>query len=121
MLAERFVKPASGAVALVFNEQGETIAVTRDGKVLPSCQICTPELERIYGPKCIRARKASETLPPASTSTRDKAAAPLICNKLMDTNVQAVSPISVLRHTGSQCMTFFFNNGGQLQISQYCW
>ena len=123
MLAERFVKPSAGAVALVFNEQGEAIAVTRDGKVLPPCQICTPELERIYGPKCTRARKASEALSTAGASTPGTAAAapPLICNKLMDTTVQAVSPISMVRHTGSQCMTFFFNNGGKLQVSEYCW
>lgn len=126
-LAERFIRPASGAVALVFNENGDVIAVTRDGHVLPSCQVCTPELERIYGPKCTRARKLSDFHAPAASrkpvTTDDKAAAapPLICDKLMNTNVQGVTPVSAVRHTGSQCMSFFLNSDGQAKVYQYCW
>lgn len=126
MLAEKFVRPtAEGTVALVFNDKGEVVAVTRGGRVLPSCEICTPELERVYGPKCIKARQMSDVLSGADKTPDDKEHAagkpPLICNKLMNTNVQSVNPISVVNHTGSRCMTFFFNNGGKIEIAQYCW
>ena len=36
--------------------------------------------------------------------------------------VRALSDSEMKTTRGAgQCMTFFFNNGGQLQVSQYCW
>jgi hypothetical protein len=118
-IAERALGSNKGAVALVFNEEGEVIsATTRDGRALQACQICTPEMERKYGAKCEKARRASDALKEPSSPREDR---PLICDKLMNTNVQAVNPISVIKHTGSQCVTYMVYNGGTAKILQYCW
>ncbi len=114
-LAEKFIRPNNGTAAIVFNEKGDAIVVNKEGQVVQPCQVCTPELERRYGPQCSKAPKTTEM----STAT-DKQT-PAICNKLVGTTVQGVKPISVLRHTGSECMTFFFNNDGIFTAYEYCW
>jgi hypothetical protein len=111
---EKIIRQNDGVAAIVFNEKGQPVVVNREGQLVPTCQICTPELERKFGPQCAKAGKASEATGKQGEST-------LICNKLNNTNVLGVEPISVLRHTGSECMTFFFNNGGQPLIYQFCW
>jgi hypothetical protein len=119
-LAEKFIRPIpKGIVALVFDEKGEVIAVTREGRTLPTCQVCTPELARKYGPRCAKARKLSDLK--SAADDRKAAAAPLICDKLVNTTIEDVSPISAIKHTGSQCISFFFNSNGQAKVYQYCW
>jgi hypothetical protein len=126
-VADKLIRPNNGAVALIINEQGRIVVVDREGKTLPSCQVCTPELERRYGPKCVKAKKVSELAlldgreREEAIKEADAQNAPLICDKLMSTNVQDVEPISVVRHTGSQCMSFFVNSNGQAKVWQYCW
>lgn len=120
-MAERFVRPSNGMAAIVFNEKGQPIVVTREGKVVPPCQICSPELEKRYGPKCAKARQIETSSSEGKTSTQADPSAPLICTKLMNTNVTDVKPISAIRHTGSDCMTVFFNADGQSLSFEFCW
>ncbi len=122
-VAEKLIRPNKGAIALVFDENGQPTVVNKEGQIVPACQICTPELEHKYGPQCAKARKVSEN-PAANANSKMPAATgdgPLICNKLIGTNVQAVKPVTVLKHTGSDCMTFFFELGGVTQAFEYCW
>lgn len=92
-LAETFLTPGNGIVALVFDEQGQAVVVTRDGRVLQPCRL------------------------PGQKTPSD---AP-ICETLVDTTVQACLPITVLRHTGSQCMAFIINVDGQQFVYELCW
>lgn len=116
-LAERAIRANNGVAAIVFNEKGDPIVVTKEGLRIPSCQVCSPELERKWGPQCAKARKVSEAPAGAVSSSEE----PLICNKLMGTNVQGIKPISVLRHTGSNCITIAFDNGGISEVFDICW
>ena len=113
-MAEKIIRPNNGAVAIVLDEKGQATVVDKEGQVVQPCQICTPELERRYGPQCAKAKQLNEKTEAASTT-------PQICTKLMGTNVQGVKPISVLRHTGSECMTIFLDSDGSLLAFEYCW
>jgi hypothetical protein len=119
-----------GIASLVFDEEGKVTVMGRDGKPLPACQICTPELQKQWGPRCEKATSApsSQSMNPtkqhASTAFNalpTPAAAPLICNKLQGTDVLGVTPVTVLEHTGSKCMTFLVNSAGKLFTYQVCW
>lgn len=115
-MAEKIIRPSGGVAAIVFDEKGDpTALVTKEGLTVPACRACTPELEQRYGPQCAKAPRASD--PDAAA----KATTPLICNKLTNTTVRAVKPVSVLRHTGSECMSFFFDLNGEGLVYQYCW
>lgn len=123
-LAERFIRPHNATAAIVFDDKGRAIVVNKEGRVVPACQVCTPELERQYGPQCSKAAQATDaTMPPKGQPRQAPTGAPVapICNRLFGTTVQGVKPISVLRHTGSECMTFFFDNGGHAEAFQLCW
>ncbi len=114
VLADKLIRPNNGAVAIVLDEKGQAIVVNKEGRLIQPCQVCTPELERRYGPQCTKARQSSDKAG-ANSGT------PQICSKLIGTNVQGIKPISVLRHTGSQCMTIFFDNDGSSLAFEYCW
>ena len=122
-LAERFIRPTGnkGVVALVFDDNGNVIAVTREGRTVPTCQVCTPEMERRYGPRCAKARHVSDLKSMLDDKPASAALPPLVCDKLDNTTIEDVNPISAVKHTGSQCISFFFNANGQAQVYQYCW
>ena len=122
-LAERFIRPTGnkGVVALVFDDNGNVIAVTREGRTVPTCQVCTPELERKYGPRCAKARRVSDLKSLLDDKPASAALPPPVCDKLANTTIEDVNPISAIKHTGSQCISFFFNANGQAQVYQYCW
>ncbi len=113
-VAEKIIRPNNGALAIVLDEKGQAIVVNKNGQAIQPCQVCTPDLERRYGPQCAKAQQLSEK-PGSALAT------PQICTKLMGTNVQGVKPITVLRHTGSQCMTIFLDSDGSSLAFEYCW
>lgn len=93
VLAETFVTPGKGVVGVVLDEAGRPVVVTHDGRVLQACRL--------------PGDKSPSDLPE--------------CKTLVDTTVQAVLPITVLRHTGSQCMAFIMSIDGQQVVFEYCW
>jgi hypothetical protein len=121
-LAEKFIRPVNGQTALVFNEKGQVISINKDGAVMPSCQPCSAKLEETYGPQCKKARLASELLPLLNEGkVEENSSTPLICDKLTNTTIQTVNPITVIEHTGSQCVTFLVQGDSGPKIFQYCW
>jgi hypothetical protein len=126
-IAEKIIRPNQGLTALVFNEKGEVMVVNREGLALPACQVCSPELEASYGPKCSKARqmsvitKAMTQGKQIDTTVAATKKSPLICDKLMHTDVLNINPITVIKHTGSECFSFVIHSDGEPKIFQICW
>lgn len=85
-LAERFVKPVDGLVGIVVGRDGELTVVDRDGNVVPACSLPGVHPEEGKAP-----RAADSDLP--------------TCRGTTGTNILKVTPISVMNHTGSECIT----------------
>jgi hypothetical protein len=104
-LAERFIKPAGeqAVAGVVFNKEGDAIAVTADGKVLEPCRLPSPEGE------------------PVQTSTNPKAAELKECHGTTNTSIYKISQISAVRHKGSNCMTFSTPVDGYIYTETFCW
>lgn len=94
-LVDRFITPAGekAVAGVVFNKEGNAIAVTADGKVVPPCTLPKPD------------EKPSETT----------------CHGMSNTDIYNVSQVTVLRHKGSNCMTFITIVGGYASSETYCW
>lgn len=90
------------AGALLIGKNGELIPLDARGLVSPSC-----------------------VLPAASDAptTASKATLPNECAKTRDTTLLEISPVSVVRHTGSTCITVSYVSGGKnwyVQIPKGC-
>ncbi len=112
LIAEKIIKPHNGKTALVFDDKGKLTLVNNQGQVIPKCTICSEELEKKWGEKCKDAPKQSDKRPKDG---------PLICDKLMHTDIKAVTPITVLKHTGSECLSYLLpDTGGEVQAFTDC-
>ena len=105
-LAERFIKPAGdqGIAGVVFNKEGDAIAVTADGKIIEPCRLPSTE---------------GETAKPAAPGANG---APMAeCHGTTNTEIYKISQISAVRHKGSNCITFAIPIDGTISIETYCW
>lgn len=101
-LAERFIKPAGeqGIIGVVFNLQGDAIALTSNGKILEPCRLPSPEGEIAKG--------ADSKLP--------------ICEGTTNTSIYNISQLTLIRHKGSDCFTATTTAGGTAKtITGVCW
>ena len=104
-LADRFVRPAGeqGIAAVVFNKEGNPIAVTADGKVLEPCRLPSSDMDTTQAPTDAKAAPLQE------------------CHGTSNTSIYGISQISAIRHKGSNCMTFAFPVDGYVSIQTFCW
>lgn len=105
-LADRFIKPAGGqAVAgVVFNEKGDAIAVTADGKVVEPCRLPSAEEQ---SDKTARASQDAAQLAE--------------CHGATNTSIYGISQVTAVRHKGSNCMTFAMVADGVVSARTVCW
>ena len=103
-LAERFIKPAGGrAIAgVIFNEKGDAIAITADGKIVEPCSLPSTEGD-------------------ASKSTGVEGAQLAECHGTTNTAIYKISQITAVRHKGSNCMTFSVVADGYVSTRTFCW
>lgn len=101
-LAERFIKPVDGKVALVVGADGEITVVDLNGKIVPACNL--PGVTEFAGKK---VRQADSDLP--------------TCRGTVGTTIQKVTPVSITNHTGSKCITFTYVISGHVQNSTFCY
>lgn len=103
-LAERFIKPAGGqAIAgVVFNEAGDAIAITADGKVVEPCRLPSAEGD------------ANKQAGVDGTQLAE-------CHGTTDTSIYKISQVSAVRHKGSNCMTFSVVADGDVTTRTFCW
>ena len=106
-LAERHIKPAGGTHAIVFNDKGEAIAITADGKVIPECQL----------PKASTDGKAAKDARPADP----KAGKLPICPGTTNTTLTGASQVSSISHVGSNCITYVICADGRCRFYNVCW
>ncbi|MFN5803231.1 MAG: hypothetical protein ACK44V_10380 [Burkholderiales bacterium] len=106
-LAERHIKPAGGTHAIVFNDKGEAIAITANGKVIPECQL----------PKASADGKAAKDARPADP----KAGKLPICPGTTNTTLTGVSQVTSISHVGSNCITYVICGNGKCQFYTVCW
>lgn len=66
--------PQNGVFAIVYDAQGNSYVVDREGRLLPPCQPCTEELERVFGRGCREMPKAAGE--PGAAASGDAAAGP---------------------------------------------
>ncbi|MBX3678731.1 MAG: hypothetical protein R3E33_00885 [Rhodocyclaceae bacterium] len=85
-LAQRFVKPVDGLVGIIVGRDGELTVVDRNGKVVPACS-----LPGVHPDDGKRSTAIDSDLP--------------TCRGTTGTNILKVTPISVMNHTGSDCIT----------------
>lgn len=102
-LAEKFIKPVDGKVALVVGADGEVTVVDLNGKIVPACKL--PGVTEFAGKKV--QQQADSDLP--------------ICRGTVGTTIQKVTPVSITNHTGSNCITFTFVRSGHVQSSTFCY
>jgi hypothetical protein len=105
-LAERFIKPAGdqGIAGIVFNKDGNPIAITADGKIIEPCHLPSPD---------------GAAGKPATT-TASGAQIPE-CHGTTDTAIYNISQVTTVRHKGSTCITFAIPVDGYVSIYTYCW
>lgn len=101
-VAKKVMPLENFAGALLIGKNGELIPLDARGLVSPSC-----------------------ALPVASDAptTASKAMLPNECAKTRDTTLLEINPVSVVRHTGSTCITVSYVSGGKnwyVQIPKGC-
>jgi len=101
-LAEQFIKPVNGKVAIVVGEDGEITVVDFNGNIVPACNL--PGVTEFAGKK---VRQADADLP--------------TCRGTVGTTIQKVTPVSITNHTGSRCITFTYVVSGHVQNSTFCY
>jgi fructose-1,6-bisphosphatase/inositol monophosphatase family enzyme len=105
-LAERFIKPAGdqGVAGIVFNKEGDAIAITADGKIVEPCRL--PSMDE----------KSNKT------TSESQVAVPLAeCHGTTDTSIYSISQVSAVRHKGSNCITFAMVADGVVTARTVCW
>jgi hypothetical protein len=99
---KKIITPPDAIGAIVFGNKGEITVVDKEGQPVPSCQLCTVEMEKIYGPRCEKASKLADLA--QNKTPKPQSTAP-ICEKLLNTTVRNVNPMTMIEHTGSHCFT----------------
>jgi hypothetical protein len=80
-------KTFNATAAVLFGPKGEILVVDENGKPIRPC-----------------------TFPEQADSKEARPADLPVCQKLRNTTVLDASSITTIRHTGSECMSFIFNN-----------